>query len=82
MICMIPTVNLGVGEMGFMFVIYTFLKNKSALEDINSTNLPCLNSVLPGDTSNILFYQKAFWLLEHCFVLKDYFCLNILISFI
>ena len=41
---MIPKVNLGVGEMGFMFY--------DLKVDINSTNLLCLTSVLPGDTSD------------------------------
>ena len=40
MICMIPKVNLGVGEMGFMFCDLYF-----SMGDINSMNLPCLTSV-------------------------------------
>ena len=39
--------NLGVGQMGFMFSdLYAFAG------DMNLKNLPCLTSVLPGDTSN------------------------------
>ena len=50
---MIPKVNLGVGEMGFMFCdVYLSLKNPSP-SDIVSMNLPCLTSVLPGDTSDL-----------------------------
>ena len=52
MVCMIPNVNLGVGEMGFMFGYYTFLLNNHSLGDINSTNLSCLTSVLPVDSFN------------------------------
>ena len=50
MICMIPKLNLRVGEMGFMFVIYTFLYSNPSSWDINSMILPCLTSNLPGDT--------------------------------
>ena len=50
MICMIPKVNLGVGEMGFMFCdLYFSIKNPFG---IFSMDLPCLTSVLAGDTSN------------------------------
>ena len=52
MIYMMPKVNLGVREMGFMFVVHTFLLNNPSPRDINSTYLPCLTSVLSGDTSN------------------------------
>ena len=49
---MLIKVNLGVGEMGFMFCDLLFsLKYPFAL-DINSTHLLCLTSVLPGDTSD------------------------------
>ena len=41
---MIPKVNLGFGEIGFMFC--------DLAGDINLTSLPCLTSVLPGDTSS------------------------------
>ena len=34
------------------FVINKFLSNNPSLEDINSTNLLCLTSVLPGDASD------------------------------
>ena len=51
MICMMSNVNLGVAEMGFLFCdLYVSLNNPLPV-DINSTNLPCLTSVLPGDTS-------------------------------
>ena len=47
-----PKVNFQAGEMGFMFCnLYLSLKQTFAW-DINSTNLPCLTSVLPGDTSD------------------------------
>ena len=49
MICMLPKVNLEVGEMGFNFCdLYVSLK-KTSSGDINSTNL---TSVLPGYTSH------------------------------
>ena len=52
MICMMSIVNLGVGEMGFLFCdLYVSLNNPLPV-NINSTNWPCLTSVLPGDTSN------------------------------
>ena len=52
MICMIPTLNLGVGEMGFMFCdLHVFLNNPSS-GVLNSMMLPCLTSILPGDTSD------------------------------
>ena len=52
MICMIPKLNLGAREIGFMFCdLHASLKQASS-GDINSMNLPCLTSVLPGDTSD------------------------------
>ena len=41
--------DLGVREWDKCFVIFKFVK-KAFAGDINSTNLPCLTSVLPGDT--------------------------------
>ena len=49
---MIPKVNLGVGEWNLCFVINTFLKSNFSPGDIDSTNLPCMTSVLPNDTSD------------------------------
>ena len=53
-ICMIPNfvVNLGVREMGFMLFCDLHVSLKCPTWDINSANLPCLTSVLPGDTSD------------------------------
>ena len=60
---MIPKPNLRVEEMEFMLCdLLVSLKNFAL--DINSINLPCLTSVLPGDTSDswnsgiseVLFY--------------------------
>ena len=49
MICMIPKLNLGVGEIGFMFCdLHLSLYPLSG--DINLINLPCLTLVLPGNT--------------------------------
>ena len=50
LINMIPKVNLGVGEMGF--VLCDLYISQKMQGDISSTNLPCLISVLPGDTSD------------------------------
>ena len=52
MICMMPNWNLGVGETGFLFCDLYVSLNNPLPGDINSTNLPCLTSVLPGDTSD------------------------------
>ena len=50
-ICMIPKLNLGVGEIGFMFCdLHLSLYPSSG--DINLINLPCLTLVLPGNTSD------------------------------
>ena len=51
LICMIPKVNFVVGQMEVYFVFYKFLINNLG-QDINSTNLPCLTSVLAGDASD------------------------------
>ena len=53
-ISMIPNckVNLGVGEMGFMLFCDLQVSLKHPIGDINSANLHCLTSVLPGDTSD------------------------------
>ena len=52
MICRMPNVNLEVGEMEFMFCNLYVNLNNSSVGDINLTNLPCLTSFLPGDTSD------------------------------
>ena len=52
MICMIPKVNLGVGEMGCMFCDLYISFQKTLPGDINSTHLPCLIPVLQDDTSD------------------------------
>ena len=44
--------NLGVGEMGFMFFLFICSSKITFAGDINPTNLLCLTSVLPGDTSD------------------------------
>ena len=45
MICMIPKVNLGVGEMGFMFCdLYVSLKYPF-VGDIHFTNLFCYSRI-------------------------------------
>ena len=47
MICIITKVNLGVGDMRFMFCdVFDSQKKYTSPRDINSTNLPCLISVL------------------------------------
>ena len=52
MICMIPKLNLGVGEMRFLFCgLQVSLKYPSSW-GINSMNLPYLTLVLPDDTSD------------------------------
>ena len=51
---MIPKVNLGVGEMGFMFCDLLVSLKQPYAGKIVSTNFPFLTSVLPGDTSNSL----------------------------
>ena len=57
---MIPKVNFGVGEMGFMFCeLLVSLKYTFTL-DISSTNLPCLTSVLPGNRSDT--WNSSFFL--------------------
>ena len=48
---MILKVNFGVGQMELYFVFYKFLINNLG-QDINSTNLPCLTSVLADDASD------------------------------
>ena len=60
--------NLGVGEIGFMFGDLCILLKKTSLGDINLTNLPCLTYVLPGDTSNSQYSS-----LETCFYKKNLF---------
>ena len=53
---MMPKVNLGVGEMGFMFCdLYVSLK-KTFARDINSMDLHCLTSIWTSDTSD---YQNS-----------------------
>ena len=57
MICMISKVNLGVGEMRLMFCdLYVSIKNIISSGDINSTKLPCMTLVLPGDASNLRYF--------------------------
>ena len=51
-ICKISKVNIGVGEMGFLFCDLKVCLNKSFARDINSTNVPCLTSLMPFDTSD------------------------------
>ena len=53
MIFMIPKVNLGVREMGFLFCnLHICLI--TLCREINLTYLPCMTLVLPGDTSDSL----------------------------
>ena len=43
MICMIPKVNLGIGEIGFIFCdLYMFLLNNPMPGDTNLKNWTCL----------------------------------------
>ena len=52
MICMIPNVNLGVGEMGFLFCKLHVCLKQPLSWDINLTFLPTMISALQGDTSD------------------------------
>ena len=49
---MIPKVNLGVGQMEFMFCDFISFSELTLRPGINLTNLPCLTSVLAGGTSD------------------------------
>ena len=64
---MILKVNLEVGEMGFMvYDLEVSLKQKKPLPGNEFNHLPCLTSVLPGDTSDSQNSSKRFIDIHKC----------------
>ena len=50
---MIPKVTTGIGDMGFKFCDEYFFLEQPFARDINSTNSPCLTSVLVGNIYDV-----------------------------
>ena len=62
---MIPKVTTGIGDMGFKFCDEYFFLEQPFARDINSTNSPCLTSVLVGNIYDVNAKNVCIHMLVH-----------------